>query len=774
MNIRLNKKNKTIKVVNRKDDIRLQHTGKIGPQGPTGATGPKGEGGIIGGPGATGVTGATGPQGIKGDVGPTGVQGATGVRGSTGPAGPQGTQGIQGVQGDRGSTGATGPQGSDGLVGATGVSGPQGASGVQGATGATGPRGFTGPQGDQGVQGIQGEQGDNGATGPTGPTGPIPLEISDSEPDVTDVLWVDTYDDSGQPGGSDFDIVVPDDYPTLSDALAAVPNGVSIFIRSGVYNEAGGTFSQSGISISGGANQGTKLILDADMELIGDSVAVSGVTIDTNHTEKLAITGARSVIEGNRIINGGVEYFFTTGYFAGVSNNTITASTNTARIYFSERNSVVGNQITIPHIADGGINLNFYSTFTGNFVYGFENHIVNKNGQDTLLEVWGERCMISGNTFYCRLGPAIKTDFRVGVTANSIFQAGGRAISVLDGVAVTGNIINVGTPGTAIYVNNRSDGYGTVITGNNISSSGVGSGTHMPVTGIDGIFVEWGRGAIISGNSIAGNENGVYISENGVDTTIVGNSFSFNTNPISDLGSGTASSDNRGAPNDASGGAAEWGTISGTLADQTDLQTALNAKLSNITGLVAQGSGVTITGSGTPLAPYNISSSGGEWTEVATVDLSGGTFPYIWSPVNFSGLDGYKEIRLVYVLIPTAPGVTFPSVITLNNVGSGYSTSRTVDGSNGKYQNEAYFRGNAGNTIGTVYAEFFITNNELAPKAIRGEISTMEAETAYPSLSIVGGGWTNTTDLISSLQIGNQTSSSSCADGSFITVYGKV
>ena len=50
--IRLNKRTKTIKVVNRKNNLRLQHTGKTGPQG---------------------------GQGVKGDKGDQGVQGDTGV-----------------------------------------------------------------------------------------------------------------------------------------------------------------------------------------------------------------------------------------------------------------------------------------------------------------------------------------------------------------------------------------------------------------------------------------------------------------------------------------------------------------------------------------------------------------------------------------------------------------------------------------------------------------------------------------------------------------------
>jgi hypothetical protein len=37
--IRLNKRAKTIKIVNRKESLRLQHTGKTGPQGEQGETG---------------------------------------------------------------------------------------------------------------------------------------------------------------------------------------------------------------------------------------------------------------------------------------------------------------------------------------------------------------------------------------------------------------------------------------------------------------------------------------------------------------------------------------------------------------------------------------------------------------------------------------------------------------------------------------------------------------------------------------------------------------
>lgn len=63
--------------------------------------------------------------------------------------------------------------------------------------------------------------------------------------------------------------------------------------------------------------------------------------------------------------------------------------------------------------------------------------------------------------------------------------------------------------------------------------------------------------------------------------------------------------------NEAPGGGGTWGSITGTLSDQTDLQGVLDDKLEDITGLVTQGTNVTITGTGTAIDPYEISASGG-------------------------------------------------------------------------------------------------------------------------------------------------------------------
>ena len=104
----------------------------------------------------SGPKGDTGPQGVPGPQGPQGPQGITG------PAGPQGSQGVPGLQGPQGPQGMKGNTGEQGPKGDTGATGPQGPQGPKGDTGETGPQG---PKGDTGDTGPQGAKGDTGADG---------------------------------------------------------------------------------------------------------------------------------------------------------------------------------------------------------------------------------------------------------------------------------------------------------------------------------------------------------------------------------------------------------------------------------------------------------------------------------------------------------------------------------------------------------------------------------------------------------------------------------
>ena len=98
----------------------------------------------------------------------SGPKGDTGATGPQGPQGPKGDTGSQGPQGPKGDTGSQGPQGPKGDTGPQGPQGPKGETGSQGPQGETGPQG---PKGDTGDAGSQGPKGDTGDTGPQGPAG---------------------------------------------------------------------------------------------------------------------------------------------------------------------------------------------------------------------------------------------------------------------------------------------------------------------------------------------------------------------------------------------------------------------------------------------------------------------------------------------------------------------------------------------------------------------------------------------------------------------------
>jgi hypothetical protein len=113
----------------------------------------------------------------------------SGPTGATGPAGSPG--------GNTGPTGVAGPTGATGAVGATGA-GISGAIGRTGPTGAAGATGSTGPTGQTGALGRTGPTGPQGTTGPTGAAGFV---VQPTAPVRTDVLWVDSDDNSAtQPG----------------------------------------------------------------------------------------------------------------------------------------------------------------------------------------------------------------------------------------------------------------------------------------------------------------------------------------------------------------------------------------------------------------------------------------------------------------------------------------------------------------------------------------------------------------------------------------------
>jgi hypothetical protein len=170
----------------------------IAPSGPTGPAGPFGP---------TGPLGPTGPQGssvrILGTYATLNLLQSDNPLGAIGDAYVVAQEFVYAWSDLNQEWALVGPIGVTGPQGPTGPSGPQGIGGADGATGATGPAGIpggpTGPVGQTGPQGVTGPEGPTGGTGPTGPTGNTGATglVSGAVPPAnTDLIWVDTTQDS--------------------------------------------------------------------------------------------------------------------------------------------------------------------------------------------------------------------------------------------------------------------------------------------------------------------------------------------------------------------------------------------------------------------------------------------------------------------------------------------------------------------------------------------------------------------------------------------------
>lgn len=92
-------------------------------------------------------------------------------------------------------------------------------------------------------------------------------------------------------------------------------------------------------------------------------------------------------------------------------------------------------------------------------------------------------------------------------------------------------------------------------------------------------------------------------------------------------------------PSKGSTGGAVWGTITGTLSAQTDLQAALDAKASNITVTGTRGSPITITAAG-GVTPAGVA------RELMYVQSSGGTVVVAANPRIAAGITDGDELEL--------------------------------------------------------------------------------------------------------------------------------
>lgn len=160
----------------------------------------------------------------------------------------------------------------------------------------------------------------------------------------------------------------------------------------------------------------------------------------------------------------------------------------------------------------------------------------------------------------------------------------------------------------------------------------------------------------VTGSNLSGNNTGdqTNITGNAGTVTTINGKISAGTN-VTISGSGTAASPYVINSSGGGGGSAVWGDITGTLSNQTDLQSALDAKQNSLS-ITAPANGLSLVGAALALALSSASSAGAlaaaDWTtfnnKISSVSVastngftgsvSGGTTPAITIATSITGL----------------------------------------------------------------------------------------------------------------------------------------
>jgi hypothetical protein len=350
--------------------------------GTSGFSGATGSSGFSGDSGISGFSGQTGDSGISGFSGQTGDSGFSGFSGYSGFSGATGT-GTSGFSGDSGFSGFSGQTGDSGFSGFSGQTGDSGFSGYSGAIGETGISGFSGFSGDLGTSGFSGQTGDSGISGYSGTSGysgdnpgssgfsgfsgysgisglsgSDGLVISETPPENTNILWVDTT----VFGSIGFNLTISE-----IDNDNAISNSVENVNTLRFDSDTGFNVEDLGsgeVKISLGSTFKTwKVNGQSDLVAVGEDtvefVAGSGIKITTDSTSNVKSitfesTSIDTDVDNVKITGGTVDQVLKTDGFGNLSwvdqsggDFIVTTTSINKTIVNKERCLVVENNLSI-------------------------------------------------------------------------------------------------------------------------------------------------------------------------------------------------------------------------------------------------------------------------------------------------------------------------------------------------------------------------------------------------------------------------------------------
>jgi len=276
-------------------------------------------------------------------------------------------------------------------------------------------------------------------------------------------------------------IIVPDDYPTITDALGNATSGDMILVRSGTYNEQTLETNKT-ISLIGEGLTSTTVNLHPPslpdyilgqfvgnlataIEFNANRIVVSGFTI--NSYGAMSITGNDEVITGNAI-NDYADYWFTvTGNHETIYNNT----SNTVIHACCTHSTICSNS------GIGTITVDdFYSSnsfFEGSFNSVFDNNMKGVGGAtESSSNLYYRNTVNGGGGMYASVGDIVAdntmTDCTQGVNieqgsndviiGNTIADNSGPALATVG--YVEGSLTNCGLNNTFVanYIANNAIG----------------------------------------------------------------------------------------------------------------------------------------------------------------------------------------------------------------------------------------------------------------------------------------------------------------------------
>jgi parallel beta-helix repeat protein len=287
---------------------------------------------------------------------------------------------------------------------------------------------------------------------------------------------------------------VPQDYPSISDALNAASNGDTIQVAAGSY--PGFTVDKAAIQVAG-LESGT--IVDGTITVNADRVSLTGLTVDMpTQSMAILINGFTVEISNNRVYSHNALGILATLNVCTITNN------------FLEGTPSVSAGIEV--YADSRVVNNTSEGYSNSVLLDGEENEVSANIFEGSISMRSSLNQILNNTI--SNGGVVLVFPSLGTNNNTITQnivSSNSAGVFLHGNynKITSNIIEAGSDGVNMSDSNGHD--------NEISYNTIGAND-------TGIIVSQAANSSIQGNTIRANNTGVSVFQAG-DTAILGNNL---------------------------------------------------------------------------------------------------------------------------------------------------------------------------------------------------------------------------------------------------------